>query len=259
LQLRPAPDPSAVDTFALDHFADQPGLYARLLFPEDQASWSALRDDVLAALPDPDCYVREDDERTFLLDHCALRGKTIGVFHQDTLVAYAMLGLIDADDASHLGWALGMNAAERAASAHLASCMVRPAWRGLGLQRALLGARLALARAHGRHLCMAAVSLHNHSSRHNMLRFGMHLAWAGELKGLYRQITLIDLHQGFDAGGGDERQIDSQDLAGQQQAFADGYVGVGELRQAQQVYLRFVRPGGCTGQAGHTDVHRAPR
>ncbi|WP_197034864.1 GNAT family N-acetyltransferase [Herbaspirillum sp. RV1423] len=227
--------------FTPDGIACNSDLHTRLLLPEDQALWSALRDDVLGALPDPDCYVRERDEQEFLLDHCASGGETIGVFHRDALVAYAMLGLVAPDDPDHLGRALGMNASERGATAHLASCMVRHDWRGLGLQRALLAARLALARSHGRHLCIAAVSLHNHSSRHNMLRFGMHLAWAGDLNGLRRQITLIDLHGELSTASDDNRLIDSQDLAGQQQAFADGYVGVGEMRFPDRLCLRFER------------------
>ena len=222
-------------------FSGNPNLHSRLLEPADEPLWTALRNEVIAALPDPDCYVREHDERAFFLQHCTPRGETIGVFHGDALVAYAMLGLPAVDDPDNLGVRLKLDASGRAATAHLSSCMVRPGWRGQGLQRTLLGARLALAHAHQRHLCMAVVSLHNHSSRHNMLRRGLHVAWVGDLDGLRRQIALIDLHHGLHVDTGDERLIDSDDLAAQQQAFADGYVGVGELRTDDQVHLRFLR------------------
>lgn len=225
-------------------FAGRADLCARVLSPEDLAQWSALRDDVLAQLPNPDYYVREDNERDFFLQHCVPYRTAIGVFHAHTLVAYAMLSLIPADDPGHLGLALGMDEADRGSVAHLASCMVRPDWRGLGLQRALLAERLSMAQSHGRHLCLAAVSLHNHSSRHNMLRLGMHIAWAGDLNGLVRQITRIDLHSGLSIDAGDERLVDSRDLAAQRQAFADGYVGVGEMRLPEQVCLRFARRQG---------------
>jgi hypothetical protein len=119
--------------------------------------------------------------------------------------------------------------------------MVHPDWRGLGLQRALLDARLALARTHARHLCAAMVSLHNHASRHNMFRRGLHVAGLAQIHGLLRQIMLIDLDHALRVDAGDERLIDSDDAAGQRAALADGDVAVGELREPQRIRLRFVR------------------
>src|SRR5690606_9822094 len=46
-------------------FAHLPELRARILVPEDFPAWTALRDTVIAALPNPDFYVREPDEQAF--------------------------------------------------------------------------------------------------------------------------------------------------------------------------------------------------
>ncbi len=222
-------------------FAGRADLYSRLLQLEDLAALHALRDEVLGALPNPDCYVREADEAVFYRQHLSPQGATIGVFHHHQLVAYAMLGLPSAEMPHPLADALGLSGQERAELSSLSSCMVRPDWRGLGLQRALLGARLALADGFGRRLCVGMVSLHNHSSRHNMLRLGMYIAWAGQLDGLQRQITLIDLRRHPHVAADDERLIDSNDLDAQRQALTDGYIGIGEWRLPRQVRLRFQR------------------
>lgn len=223
-------------------FSGHPELSTRLLESTDFEALADLRAEVLAALPDPDCYVAETDEAAFFAEHREPHGQTIGVFDAaGRLVAYAMLGLPLADTPGNLAAVTGMDDASRAACAHLSSCMVRPGWRGRGLQRTLLGARLALAHAQGRHLCLAVVSLRNHSSRHNMLRRGLHLAWVGEIDGLRRQVAMIDLRHGLHSDPGDERLIDSDDFDTQRQAITDGYRGVGEVRGADDrvEWLRF--------------------
>ncbi len=218
-----------------------PFLQIRLLREDEAPEVAALRQEVLAKLEHPDCYVREDDESLFLALHRPPHGETVGAFAGDTLVAYAMLGLPGADDPANLGATLDLARSDRWALAHLASCMVRPAWRGLGLQRTLLSVRLALARARGRHLCAAVVSLHNHSSRHNMLRRGLHVASVGMVGGLRRQIALINLDHGLHVDPSDEWLIDSNDYPGQVEAIAHGYVGVNEIREGSGVRLRFVK------------------
>ncbi|MBP1313735.1 GNAT superfamily N-acetyltransferase [Herbaspirillum sp. 1130] len=222
-------------------FAGRSELHSRLLLRDDLPALKALRDEVLAALPDPDCYVRESDEHTFLLQHLGAHGATIGIFHEGSLVAYAMLALPHPEDPANLGAVIGLPPRDRMEVAHLASCMVREGWRGIGLQRALLAARLALARGYGRNVCMGMVSLRNHSSRHNMLRSGMHIAWAGDIDGLQRQLTLIDMRRRPVVVASDERLIGSDNLSGQQQALAAGYIGVGEQRSLREVHLRFQR------------------
>ena len=76
-----------------------------------------------------------------------------------------MLGLPRADDADNLGIPLGLDESARARVAHLASCMVRAAYRGYRLQRPLLAARMALAQTYGRSILRPPLSLRNQPSR----------------------------------------------------------------------------------------------
>jgi len=235
IQLTP---PSLSPDAAFAHLAD---LRAHILVPDDFAAWSALRDRVIADLPNPDFYMREDDERAFFDAHTQPLGETIGVFAHGALVAYAMVGFPEPDSAGNLGAVVGLDPELHAKVTHLSSCMVLPEWRGRGLQRTLLAARLALAHARGRPLCMAMVSLLNHSSRHNLLRQGMHIAWTGVIDGLQRHVAMIDLQHGLHFDMGDERLLQSDDFAALQAACAAGYTGIGEVRDASGVRLRYVR------------------
>jgi GNAT superfamily N-acetyltransferase len=222
-------------------FARFPELRTRILVSSDFPEWRRLRDAVIATLPHPDLYVREDDEEGFFVAHSQPRGETIGVFAHGALVAYAMVGFPEGDAADNLGAAMGLDARCCASVTHLSSCMVLPHWRGRGLQRTLLAARLALAHARNRPLCMAMVSLHNHSSRHNLLRQGLHIAWTGVIDGLQRHVTMINLQTGLHFDMGDEQLLASDDFTSLQQASAAGYAGIGEVRGVAGVRLRYVR------------------
>ncbi|MBF5005610.1 GNAT family N-acetyltransferase [Diaphorobacter caeni] len=224
-------------------FSHLPRVATRVLTMEDQPQWSALRDEVLSDLPDPDVYVREDDESAFFEAHVGPRGQTIGVFQGEHLIAYSMIGFPQSGEAGHLGAVVGLAPELLDKVAHISSCMVLPQWRGNGLQRTLLAVRLAMSQAHGRPNCLAMVSLRNHRSRHNLMRLGMHIGWTGDIGGLQRHVLRIDLQSGTHFDMGDERLIDSADFAALCAAGRDGYVGVGELRDADagRVTLRFVR------------------
>ena len=223
-------------------FSHLPQVTTRVLTAQDLMPWQGLRDEVIRDLPNPDFYVREDDEAAFFTAHTGHRGQTIGVYHGEQLIAYAMVGFPQPQDAGHLGVVLGLAAPLLDKVAHISSCMVLPQWRGNGLQRTLLAVRLAMSQAQGRPYCLAMVSLHNHRSRHNLMRQGMHIGWTGDIDGLKRHVMRIDLHRGAHFDMADERLIDSADLDAQRRATRDGYVGVAELRRDDDlVTLRYVR------------------
>ena len=95
-------------------FANLPELRTRILALDDFPAWSSLRDTVIAALPNPDFYVREDDEQGFFAAHTEPRGETIGVFSHGVLVAYAMVGFPEPDAADNLGVVTGLQPARHA-------------------------------------------------------------------------------------------------------------------------------------------------
>ena len=223
-------------------FSHLPQLSTRLLGEADFGQWIGLRDAVLGALPDADIYVREDDEQAFFRAHSGQRGQTVGVFHGEQLVAYSMVGFPAAGDPENLGLVIGMSVDAQDMVTHISSCMVLPQWRGNGLQRTLLAVRLAMAQAQGRPFCLAMVSLRNHRSRHNLMRQGMHIGWTGDIDGLQRHVVRIDLQHARHFDMGDEQLIASGDYETLCAAARAGYVGVGELRAADDsVQLRYVR------------------
>lgn len=224
-------------------------LRSRLLAPVDADAVLALRDEVLRQLPNPDLYVRETDERGFVQAHLVndglSGGETIGVFDAGRLVAYAMLGLPGADDADNLGRHFPAHIADPAHTAHLASCMVLEPYRGHHLQRMLLVARIALGQAHGRDFFVAMVSLHNHASRHNMMREGLRIGWAGQIDGLNRQLLAIQPGHDWRFDEGESHWVDGLDCQRQHELTRQGCWGVAHQRmQADQHRLVFVRRTG---------------
>ena len=234
----PATTPQLPPSMAFSHL---PQLSMRMLSDRDFEPWSALRDVVLAALPNPDAYVREEDEYAFFCAHLGCEGQTVGVFHGEELVAYSMVGFPAAVDPENLGAVIGLPPSLFDKVSHISSCMVLPQWRGNGLQRTLLALRMAMAQAHGRPYCLAMVSLHNHRSRHNLMRQGMYVGWTGSIHGLQRHVVCIDLHHEAHFDMEDEQLIDCGDYLALCAAAQNGYVGVGELRAADdRVQLRYV-------------------
>lgn len=179
------------------------GLSARMLGPGDLAGLLALRREVVGGLADEDWYVLEPDR--FAADHLGPNGETVGLFADDALVAYAMLGLPPGEpDAAGAPPAdpapdpmadrAGVPAAERGLVAHLASTMVRADRRGCGLHKWLIRQRLARCAALGRVHVMAMVSPRNPASWHNLMRYGLAIHALAPLEGdrlrylLYRDL-----------------------------------------------------------------------
>lgn len=219
----------------------------RLLTLQDAPAVLALRDEVLSQLDDADLYVRESDELGFITSHLgghqASQGEAIGVFDGDHFVAYAMVGFPDANAPDNLGHLLGLDDAGCAATAHVASCMVRALYRGHGLQRVLLAARFSLAQARGRSLCACMVSLHNHASRRNLLREGLRIAWVGELDGLRRQVLALHLTEPWTFMHQQVELVECLDYRRQCTLSSQGWWGVSMLEGQDADALVFARRG----------------
>lgn len=248
LPVTDAPPPLlAADAARLGHYQ------LRLLSRRDASLVLALREDVLSRLEHPDLYVREDDEAAFVAQHlpghAACRGETIGVFEGAQLVAYAMLGLPADDDPHHLGTHISRGDRSLGQVSHLASCMVDAAHRGHGLQRRLLAARFSLAQAQGRPLCVAMVSLHNHASRHNLMRAGLRIVHVGEVMGLRRQLVAIDLERPWKFDEAGARLIAAGDYDLQAQLSRAGWWGIAMVEG----------PGSDRLVFAHPQLHAAPR
>jgi GNAT superfamily N-acetyltransferase len=231
----------------------------RFLTPSDLGALIDLREEVLRQLETPDLYVREDDEGGFVRSHVAghdeTAGDTIGVFDGPQLVAYAMLGL-PPDDMTNMGQLLDLRDRPPHLVSHLSSCMVRAPYRGQGLQRILLRARFSLARAYGRPICVAMVSLRNHPSRRNLMRTGLRILYVGTIHGLQRQLLAVDLENRWRFHSHEARIVGSDAFDTQAGLTRDGWWGVSEIEgvgdlEADHVNkLIFARPIGISASHG---------
>lgn len=231
----------------LDQYSLLQQLRFRMLELSDAQAVIELRAQVLAQLAHPDQYVVEPDEQQFVATHLHLQpqldswGASIGVFDGCRLVAYAMLGIPSSSDPENLAHRVGALVTLPGAAAHLASCMVLPNYQGRHLQRNLLHIRSALAKAWGRDCCLAMVSLHNHSSRHNLMREGLCVSWIGEIDGLRRQLLACNQIQpwAFDMRGA--QKICSLDWQSQQSLLEHGWWGVSSEREPHGSSIWFAR------------------
>ncbi len=183
--------PSVEEVFASNIPNTLFGLNVRqLLFDQDVGAVLDLRKRIFSALPDPDLVLPEDDEELWAHDHLGPTGFTIGMFSQQNLVAYASLLLPTPNHPEHLGFYMDQSEDDRSRVAHIASCMVLPAFRGLGIQRRTIALRLGVATAMGRSICLALTSVGNYSSRHNLMKSGLSVIWMGETAVRRRRVIL---------------------------------------------------------------------
>ena len=110
----------------------------------------------------------------FFEAHLSAAGCILGLFEPaGALVAYAVLGLPDADSDYNFGHSLGLAGDELAKVAHLDGAAVAPAWRGHSLQRELLRRRIDMAKAARRRWLITTVAPLNVVSLRSCLSVGL--------------------------------------------------------------------------------------
>ncbi|MEO3756848.1 hypothetical protein ABGB19_00950 [Mycobacterium sp. B14F4] len=130
---------------------------------------TALRDTVLRTLPDPDFYVREDDEETFVRGHLGEFGESLGYFIGDQLVAYLALTtdlVASGEDVEFAAYAPTSD------DVVFAAAMVNPAYQGHALHRAGIALHIATAKERGARRGFAQISPRNHRSLRNYFTHG---------------------------------------------------------------------------------------
>jgi GNAT superfamily N-acetyltransferase len=133
----------------------------RRLEVDDYDAVMALRHAVLSSLPDPDFYVREDDEHMFVRGHLDLFGESVGYFDGDRLVAYLALTTDLVTSGEDIEFAA---CAPTFTDVVFAAAMVHPEYRGRSLHRAGIRQHIAIAQALGARRGMAQISARNHRS-----------------------------------------------------------------------------------------------
>ena len=114
------------------------------------------------------------ETRDFFRQHLGEHGRVLGLIADGgALVGYSVLGLPDADDPDNFGADIGLPAGERGRVAHLDGTGIHPAWRGLGLQRALIRERLRICEGIGRTIALSTAAPPNRRSLGNLLAAGL--------------------------------------------------------------------------------------
>jgi GNAT superfamily N-acetyltransferase len=133
----------------------------RRLEADDYDAVMALRQAVLSSLPDPDFYVCEDDEETFVRGHLDLFGESVGCFEGDDLVAYLALTTDLVSSGEDVEFAA---CAPTLDDVVFAAAMVLPDYRGRSLHRAGIRHHIAIAQELGARRGFAQISARNHRS-----------------------------------------------------------------------------------------------
>jgi GNAT superfamily N-acetyltransferase len=141
----------------------------RQLEQEDYEAVRGLRDAVLSSLPDPDMYVREDDEEKFVRGHLNVFGESLGFFDGDDLVAYLALTtdlVASGEDVEFAAFEPTSN------DVVFAAAMVLPSYQGRSLHRAGIVSHIAVAEQLGAQRGFAQISARNHRSLRNYFSHG---------------------------------------------------------------------------------------
>lgn len=149
----------------------------RRLRPADAGAVFALREAVLTSLRDADHYVREADERHFVLGHLGTFGESFGCFCDDRLIAYGALTTAIAESGEIDEFAA---CAPDPRDVVFAAMMVHPDHRDRGLHHEGIRVRLRWARDVGGRLGLSQVSAANLASLRALLGEGFVISRAVE-------------------------------------------------------------------------------
>jgi len=196
----------------------------RRLEVEDYDAVMALRQAVLSTLPDPDFYVREDDEHMFVRGHLDVFGESVGYFDGDDLVAYLALTtdlVSSGEDVEFAACAPTFN------DVVFAAAMVAPEYRGRSLHRAGIRLHIAIAQALGAHRGMAQISARNHRSLRSYFSEGFRCTRAVDYSDGRRRLLLErDLIGSSDTAHIDDVVlVDMNDFGGIRRELTDARAG----------------------------------
>jgi GNAT superfamily N-acetyltransferase len=208
-----------------------PGHALRALTAADLPALHRLHEAVVGALPDPALFRLFGGAEKFLADHLGARGRSLGIFEQDRLVAYGSLTRPAADDLDNYAGDLGWSPARAARVALLSAAMVHPAHRVQGLHRALIASRIELARELGVPDLLVRAAPANAVSRRTLLSHGFAVAWLGvQREGSLRHVLWRPIDRpAWTAPASGEPALawaSADDLVEQQRLLAEGRLGV---------------------------------
>lgn len=141
----------------------------RFIRHEELDALFRLHQVVVAGLHHPHLF--RPDTRAFMAKHLEARGRTVGTFVDDELVAYAAISFPN-DDPDNLGRDLPLPPDEFGHVANYDGSAVHPDFRGNGFQQRMTDMRHRYALAHDRYHILGTVSPLNARSLGNFLAIG---------------------------------------------------------------------------------------
>jgi GNAT superfamily N-acetyltransferase len=170
-------------------------LTVELLTVADLPALQALRERVLHGLQDPDDYRPETDETRFLRAHFNAPHLCLGIKAHSHVVAYGMLDFPPTHAAMQRHGRHSDDIGTMCETTpQLISCMVDSDFRGLGLQRYLINARLDVGWQRGASRFWAMVAPGNHVSRANLHAAGFLYLATRDFDGHARHIMMLNHH-----------------------------------------------------------------
>lgn len=196
----------------------------RQLEPKDYDAVMALRQAVLSTLDDPDLYVREDDEETFVRGHLNEFGESLGFFDNHRLVAYLALTTDLVAAGEDIEFAACRPGADDVV---FAAAMVLPEYRGRSLQRAGIRHHIVMSEVLGAHRGLAQVSPRNHASLRSFFAEGFRCTRAVAYPDGRRRLLLERDLVGVDGMAviDDIALVETTDFYGIRRELADARVG----------------------------------
>ena len=221
------------------------GHHLRALDARDLPALLALHAAVMRALPDPGLFRLFGGPERFLSDHLGARGESLGAFAGERLVGYGSVTRPAAADLDNYARDLGWTPERAGRVALLSAAMVDPGSRGQGLHRALIAARIALARERGVPELLVRAAPVNAASRRALLAHGFAVVWLGvQGEGSLRHVMWRPIERAAweppAAGDAGLEWAAADDLETQRRLLADGRIGV-RMRDGEAA-IGFARP-----------------
>ncbi|MEE4377366.1 MAG: hypothetical protein V2J55_07620 [Candidatus Competibacteraceae bacterium] len=196
---------------------------ARILTLNDLEPLCQLHKRILNELPAP--HLLRPNKPEFFIRHLTDSGYSLGIFVEDEMIGYAVLGLA-LESVATFGDDLNLSAAELALAAHLDGVGVIPDWRGNHLHWLLLSWRIRLASCAGRRHMIATTAPDNVVVWNNMLTLGLRVkGLKHKYGGFLRYILHDDLANPSWVDFDTTISMPTGDITGQQDLLAQGYWG----------------------------------
>ncbi len=197
---------------------------------------------VVSGLEHP--HIFRPDSRAFMEQHIGRRGRTVGVFVEEQLIAYAAISFPDGDP-DNLAHDLPLPAEEFSHVADYDGSAVHPDYRGHHLQRRMTEMRHRYALAYDRYHILGTVSPINPRSLANFIAMG---CLVRNIKQKYGGMTRLIIHRdlrerralAFESGS--IRSVPLTDIDQMAALLARAYVGTQVIFDGVQPRLGMVRP-----------------